>query len=94
MQRLLCRDRIPLYTRVIYIYGENVENPSILDKTLCLASPLLCFDSQAKYAEAEQICKRSLAIREKVLASDHPDIAKSLNTLAELFRRQVGNIPP
>ncbi len=32
--------------------------------------------------------KRSLAIREKVLGHDHPDVARSLNNLADLYQRQ------
>ena len=34
---------------------------------------------------AEPLIKRSLAIREKVLGPDHPDVARSLNNLAELY---------
>ena len=33
--------------------------------------------------------KRSLAIREKALGPDHPDVAQSLNNLAESYRGQV-----
>ena len=40
------------------------------------------YDSQGKYAEAEPLHKRSLAIREKVLGKEHPDVALSLNNLA------------
>ena len=39
-----------------------------------------------RYAEAEPLCKRSLAIREKQLGRDHPDVAHSLNNLATLYR--------
>ena len=34
--------------------------------------------------DAEHLFKRSLTIREKALGPDHPDVAKSLNGLAEL----------
>ena len=40
------------------------------------------------FAEAESLHKRSLAIREKALGRDHPDVALSLNNLAELYRNQ------
>ena len=43
---------------------------------------------QGRYAEAEPLIKRSLAIREKVLGSDHPDVARSLNNLADLYERR------
>jgi len=36
---------------------------------------------QGHYVEAETLYKRSLEIREKVLGPDHPDVAKSLETL-------------
>ncbi|CAN0398781.1 unnamed protein product, partial [Laminaria digitata] len=45
--------------------------------------------AQGNYAEAGPLYKRSLAIREKALGPEHPDVAMSLNNLAELFRAQV-----
>jgi tetratricopeptide (TPR) repeat protein len=41
-----------------------------------------------RYSDAIQIAQRVLAIREKALGRDHPDVAQSLNDLAELYRRQ------
>jgi tetratricopeptide (TPR) repeat protein len=41
-----------------------------------------------RYAEAEPLIRRSLAIREKVLGQDHPDVARSLNNMADLYERQ------
>jgi CHAT domain-containing protein len=41
--------------------------------------------SQGRYAEAEPLSKRSLALREKALRPDHPDIGQSLSILAELY---------
>jgi CHAT domain-containing protein len=38
------------------------------------------------YSAAEPLLKRSLAIREKALGPEHPDVATSLNNLAELYR--------
>ncbi len=48
----------------------------------------LVYDAQGKYAEAEPLYKRSLAILENALGPEHPDVAKSLNNLAELYRAQ------
>ena len=45
------------------------------------------YASQRKYAEAEPLFKRSLAIREKALGPEHPDVARSLNYLAKLYRK-------
>ena len=46
------------------------------------------YRAQVKYAEAEPLYRRSLAIGEKVLGPDHPDVATSLNNLAELYDAQ------
>ena len=43
---------------------------------------------QGRYADAEPLYKRSLAIWEKALGPDHPDVATSLNNLAVLYREQ------
>jgi CHAT domain-containing protein/Tfp pilus assembly protein PilF len=43
---------------------------------------------QGRYADAEFLLKRSLAIREKILGTDHPDVASSLNNLGLLYIRQ------
>jgi len=38
-----------------------------------------------RYAEAEPLYQRSLAIREQQLGADHPDTAQGLNSLALLY---------
>ena len=43
---------------------------------------------QGRYAEAEPLYTRSLAIREKALGAEHPDFGQSLNNLAGLYVRQ------
>ena len=43
---------------------------------------------RAATAEAEPLIKRSLAIREKVLGASHPDVARSLNNLGDLYQRE------
>ena len=40
------------------------------------------YQRQGRYAEAEPLYKRSLAIREKALGPDHPDVGTALNNLA------------
>ncbi len=44
--------------------------------------------TQGRYADAEPLYKRSLAIREKALGPDHPDVASSLNNLGSLYENQ------
>ena len=43
---------------------------------------------RGKYAEAEPLLKRALAIREKALGTDHPDVATSLEALGLLYTKQ------
>jgi CHAT domain-containing protein/tetratricopeptide (TPR) repeat protein len=50
-----------------------------------LASQLV---GQGRYSEAESLYKRSLAIRERALGPNHPDVAQSLSDLASLYELQ------
>ena len=43
---------------------------------------------RARFAEAEPLYERSLAIKEKSLGGDHPEVAAALNNLAILYRKQ------
>ena len=45
-----------------------------------------CTSKQGKYAEAEELDKRALAIDEKALGMDHPAVANILNGLARLYQ--------
>ena len=45
------------------------------------------YRAQGKYAEAEPLYKRSLAIREKTLGPEHPDVAQGLENYAALLRK-------
>ncbi len=44
------------------------------------------YHAQGKYAEAEPLLKRALAIVEKALGPEHPDVAASLENYAALLR--------
>ena len=46
------------------------------------------YRAQGKYAEAEPLSRRALAIDEKALGSEHPDVATDLNNLALLSYNQ------
>ena len=46
------------------------------------------YHAQGKYAGAEPLYHRSLAIREKALGPEHPDVATSLNILGSLYHAQ------
>ena len=44
--------------------------------------------NQGRYADAEPLYQRSLAIWDKALGRDHPNVAQSLNNLALLYDSQ------
>jgi tetratricopeptide (TPR) repeat protein len=46
------------------------------------------YQAKGNYAAAETLHKRSLAIYEKALGTDHPLVATSLNNLAYLYEAQ------
>ena len=47
-----------------------------------------CIESQGRYAEAEPLYKRSLAIVEKALGPDHPDVGTVAQQPRRLYRSQ------
>jgi tetratricopeptide (TPR) repeat protein len=55
-----------------------------LSKTLAAAGRLL--RRTARYTDAEPLLRRALAIDEKSLGADHPDVAVDLHDLADLLR--------
>jgi CHAT domain-containing protein len=46
------------------------------------------YEDQGRYTDAEPLHKRALAIHEKALGPDHPNVAASLNNLAALYDGQ------
>ncbi len=57
----------------------------------CLATSLnslaTVYQAQGRYAEAEPLYKRSLAIWEKALGPEHPHVATALESYAALLRK-------
>ncbi len=45
------------------------------------------YEAQGRYAEAEQLYERSLAIAEKALGPSHPHVATTLENYAILLRK-------
>jgi len=62
------------------------------EEALVLAGYLMregsALDDAGRYWEAEKSVKRSLAISEKALGPDHPEVATTLNNLAGLYESQ------
>ena len=71
---------------------ENKDRSAALKEALELHEQAFQFYNQGKYREAIAIAQRSLTIREKVLGTEHPLVASSLNNLAALYQSQ-GNYP-
>ena len=46
------------------------------------------YEAQGRYADAESLYKRALAIREKALGPDNPDVSDSLDNLAAFYEAQ------
>ncbi|CAN0270483.1 unnamed protein product, partial [Ectocarpus fasciculatus] len=65
---------------------ESLEATEAVATSYC--SVWFLFNIQGKYPEAEPLYERSQAIQEKILGSEHPDVATSFNNRAELLRRQ------
>ena len=61
--------------------GTGLETAAIV-----LNETALYHQARAAWAEAEPLYERALAIGEKALGPDHPDLATRLNNLAELYR--------
>ncbi|MBT9136741.1 MAG: Photosystem I assembly protein Ycf3 [Firmicutes bacterium] len=48
----------------------------------------MLYSEQGKYDEALPLYQRALAISERILGPDHPNVAGSLNNLAMLYSEQ------
>ena len=46
------------------------------------------YHHQGRYSDAEPLYKRSIAILEKALGPDHPELAANLNNLGALYQAQ------
>ena len=78
------------YTNARWQYREKALGPDHPDVALIAEQPGCAVpNQQGRYADAEPLYKRALAIREKALGPDHPDVAQSLNNLAVLYEYKV-----
>jgi tetratricopeptide (TPR) repeat protein len=73
---------------LIVLAGPVQAQQSPLDEANALNEQIVKLYGEGKYSDAEPLCMRALAISEKALGPDHPDVAKSLNNLASLYRNQ------
>ena len=72
-------------TLVLLCTGGAVAEDDALGRAEALANRGSELEQQGRYDDAIPLTSDALAIREKMLGSDHPDVAKSLNNLAALY---------
>lgn len=59
-----------------------------LNYAACLVNAASSFTELGNYPQAKKLLNISLPIQKKILGSDHPEIAKSLNNLALIYQEQ------
>lgn len=84
---------IPLAQQVVSAL-EKSAGPASREVASALNNEAELYNKLHRYAEAEPLYRRSLAIRQQVLGPDHPDTIKSMNRLAELFHAEGKDVLP
>ena len=74
----------PAYPGRVTTLNSLARLPDQPDVATALDSLARLYRAKGYYSDAELLLRRSLAIREKVLGPYHPDVATTLNNLAEL----------
>lgn len=72
-------------TALQIIQGTATSLP--LDVAGIMSNLAWLYSTQKQYALAESFLKRTLAIKERILGQDHPDIANTLGQLAVVYRQ-------
>ncbi|MBE9005109.1 tetratricopeptide repeat protein [Fortiea sp. LEGE XX443] len=75
----IAQQQIPAY---------SAEQQAAIKEALELNEQVVKLYQEGKYTTAIPLAERALAIREKVLGKEHPDVASSLNNLALLYDSQ------
>ena len=68
--------------------GNNSWGLGTLTRPILWGDWVDLYRRQGRYAEAEPLYLQALQIREQLLGPEHPDVATSLNGLANLYRNQ------
>jgi tetratricopeptide (TPR) repeat protein len=78
------RDRVAMQDAVRR-HDANVQMAIVQGGGQVFKTAALMRSEQERYAEAEALHLRAIAIREKSLGPDRPDVAQSLNNLGKLY---------
>ena len=62
-----------------------IERRQVVEARTSLNNLAALYRAQGRYAEAEPLHQRALAIREKALGPEHPDVARSLKYCNDLY---------
>jgi tetratricopeptide (TPR) repeat protein len=75
---------------MLLLVSSFVAAPAIAqqDEADALNKRVMELYQAGKFSEATPLAQRALAIREKALGADHPNVATSLNNLANLYQAQ------
>ena len=84
----MCRSDVFIAALLIANFSLSVPSFAQRDEAAALNAKATELSRAGKYADAIPLAQRALAIREKALGPDHPDVALSLNNLALLYRNQ------
>ncbi len=72
----------------LFLFATSTKDQTEIDLPNNIDKQANLYYKQGRNAEAEPLYKRSLAIREKILGQEHPDVALSLYNLSYLFHNQ------
>ena len=70
---------------------EKANGPDDPEATILMNNLADTYINRHRYADAERLLKRSIAVTEKAFGPDHPDVAQALNNLAALNARRGRN---
>jgi tetratricopeptide (TPR) repeat protein len=80
-------ERLLPHAQTCATWIEQTELATVAAARLLNQAGVYLYD-RGRYAEAEPLYQRALAIRERELGASHPNTVTSLNNLAELYRVQ------
>src|SRR6516165_3735847 len=78
-----------LTTPVLAQKDERAAGVAQEDEAAALAARAAALQQAGKHSEAIPLAQQVLAIREKQLGPDHPDVEKAVNDLARLMKMKV-----
>jgi len=85
VQALQCGIALAMLLGALPAWSQDALNTQSVSQLEDRAQTLY---TQGRYAEAEPLYQRSLALKENMLGASHPDVATSLNQLGLLYRAQ------